>query len=540
MDKKQTTGTAADPRAEAALELLRSLANAGDDPDQFAQACLDWSRLSDDATSVPDFLSVLALLSETRPRVRRDGTQEPSEEIDPGAVFSVDLDGVIARIPKGLSDQFGLIEGDVINADLRHMPADETRGAAFIIALPDRFEIKRQIKIYPVLNDQTVSGFLAYAVLTRLAPEARTYLREQYALTLSEIEILQLVMQRHSLEQVAEIRGSKLNTVRTHVARLNTKLSCHSLVEAVSTTMEIVNALQLRAPPASDVTEADENTARRIALETPGASVEYRRYGSSSGHPVMVLHSIEYGYMPSQKMIEAARARHLNLIFPVRPGFGDTGATETLHEASDRIAEFIRVLKLEDVTLVGLSTAAPLALLVQDRNARIGQTLLVNYGLNVADKLKAIQPRWIRGLLRMALNSPSSFTFGVRTLNSMLKSFGGKRFYRMLYRNQSSDLDYVESHLEQFDAMAKYIAAADRTNSRLDIQSAFLPNPELEPLLARAGSVRVISGADQHGVGPEETEADAARLGVDFRQVPHPGRNWMFRHPEALFAEMMS
>ena len=34
MDKKQTTGIAADPRAEAALELLRSLANAGDDPDQ--------------------------------------------------------------------------------------------------------------------------------------------------------------------------------------------------------------------------------------------------------------------------------------------------------------------------------------------------------------------------------------------------------------------------------------------------------------------------------------------------------------------------
>ena len=540
MDKKQTTGIAADPRAEAALELLRSLANAGDDPDQFAQACLDWSRLSDDATSIPDFLSVLALLSETRPRVREDGMEAPREAIDPGAVFSIDLQGVIARIPKALSDQFGLIEGDVVDAISNNKPVDATAGAAFLVEIPDRFAIQRQVKIYPVLKEQVVSGFLGYVVLTRLAPEVRTYLHTHYALTQSEIEILQLVMQRHSLEQVAESRGSKLNTVRTHVARLNAKLNCHSLVETVSTTMEIANALSLRAPPTNEVSEADENMARRIALETPGASIEYRRYGSSSGHPVLVLHSIEYGYMPSQKMIEAARARHLNLIFPIRPGFGDTVATTTLHEAADRLAEFIRVLKLEDVTLIGLSTAAPLALLVQDRNARIGQTLLVNYGLNVADKLKGIQPRWIRGLLRMALNSPSSFTFGVRTLNSMLKSFGGRRFYRMLYRNQSSDLDYVESHLDQFDAMAEYIAAADRTNSRLDIQSAFLPNPELESLLARAGSVRVISGADQHGVGPEETEADAARLGVAFRQVPHPGRNWMFEHPEALFAEMLS
>lgn len=147
--------------------------------------------------------------------------------------------------------------------------------------------------------------------------------------------------------------------------------------------------------------------------------MEYRRYGSASGHPVIVLHSIEYGYMPSQRMIEAARARHLNLIFPIRPGFGDTNATETLPEAADLIAEFIRVLKLEDVTLIGLSTAAPLALLVQDRNARIGQTLLVNYGLNVQDKLKGIQPAWIRGLLRMSLSSSTSFNFGIRTLRSM-------------------------------------------------------------------------------------------------------------------------
>jgi pimeloyl-ACP methyl ester carboxylesterase len=268
--------------------------------------------------------------------------------------------------------------------------------------------------------------------------------------------------------------------------------------------------------------------------------MEYRRYGSASGHPVIVLHSIEYGYMPSQRMIEAARARHLNLIFPVRPGFGDTSATDTLTEAADLITEFIRILKLEDVTLIGLSTAAPLALLIQDRNARIGQTLLVNYGLNVQDKLKGIQPAWIRGLLRMALSSSTSFNFGVRTLRSMLRTFGGKRFYRMLYRAQSSDADYVESHLGQFAAMAGYIANADRTNSRLDLQSAFLPNPDLETLLARAGTVRVINSAQQHGVGPEESKADAERLGVEFRHIDHAGRNWMFQHPETLFAQMLT
>ncbi|MEM7459909.1 MAG: helix-turn-helix transcriptional regulator [Pseudomonadota bacterium] len=540
MDPNKVTDPASDARAEAALELLRSLANAGDDPDQFAQACLDWSRLSEDATSVPDFLSVLALLSDTRPKPSEDPHHAFQADIDPADVFSVDLEGVIARIPKELSNRFDLNEGDQVPADLREKLRQETPRDTLIAQIPDRFGIKRQVRVCPVLRDEVVSGFIAYAVMTKLAADIRIYLREHYALTTSEIEILQLVMQRHSLEQIAEIRGGKLNTVRTHVSRINSKLDCHSLVEAVSTVIEISNALKLRSPETPKLPDEDENTTRRISLETPGACVEYRRYGSSSGHPVIVLHSLEYGHIPSQKMIEAARARHLNLIFPVRPGFGDTTQAETLHTAADLMAEFIRVLKLEDVTLIGLSTAAPLALLIQDRNARIGQTLLVNYGLNVADKLKGIQPSWIRGLLRMALNSPASFTFGFRTLYSMLRTFGGQRFYRMLYRNQSSDLDYVEDHLDHFATIANYIAQSNRTNARLDIQSAFLPNPDLESILARSASIRVINGAAQHGIGPEESQADAKRLNVEFRLVDHPGRNWMFQHPEALFSEMLS
>lgn len=540
MDQKQSAETATDLRAEAALELLRSLAKAGDDPDQFAQACLDWSRLSDDATSMPDFLSVLSLLSDPRSTLESERFAAQDHDIRSNDVLFTDGNGQITGIPRNLSDLLGLIEGDPLHVNLAELSAASADDSAFLIEVPDRFGIKRQVKVSAMPQEAAVSGFIAYVVLTSISSKVRTHLRETFSLTQSEIEILELVMRRHTLEQIAEMRGGKLNTVRTHVSRFINKLDCHSLVEAVSTTLEISNALKLRPPPDRSHQTEDENIARKIALETPDTCVEYRRYGSSSGHPVVVLHSVEYGFMPSQRMIEAARARHLNLIFPIRPGFGDTTATPTLQGAADLLAEFIRVLHLEDVTLIGLSTSAPLALMVQDKNARIGQTLLVNYGLNVSDKLKGIQPNWIRGLLRMALNSAASFTFGVRSLSSMIRTFGGKRFYRMLYRNQSSDLAYVEDNLDAFTLMADYIARSDRTNSRLDIQSAFLPNPEMEELLTDASSVLVINGADQHGVGPEESKADAERMGVAFRQVDHSGRNWMFQHPEALFAEMLS
>ncbi|MEL7107681.1 MAG: alpha/beta fold hydrolase [Pseudomonadota bacterium] len=540
MDQKQAEGQTPDPRAEAAYELLRSLARAGDDPDQFAQACLDWSRLSDDAMSMPDFMAVLAVLSDRPAKDEGGVARDIGEDIDPSDMFSIDQTGVVVRLLPALSTRLGLLEGDVVDESLNTLIPANRPARARIIELPDRFGIKRQIKVSPVVQGDEVSGYLAFLVLTRLSARVRQHLQHQYGLTKSEIEILELVLQRHSLEQIADIRDGKLNTVRTHVSRLNGKLECHSLVETVSKTIEISNAIALRSPQHVPANSTDENGARRIKLETPGAMVEYRRYGSSSGHPVIVLHSLEYGYMPSQRMIEAARARHLNLIFPIRPGFGDTSSAPSLQKAADMMSEFIRVLKLEDVTLVGLSMAAPMALLVQDRNARIGRTLLVNYGLNVSDKVKGIQPSWIRGLLRMGLTSPTSFAFGARTINSMIRTFGGKRFYRMLYRSQASDLAFVEGHLEQFSLMADYIAGSDRTHSRLDIQSAFLPNPDLEALLGRAGSVRVLNGAEQHGVGVEDSEADAKRLGVAFKRVQHPGRNWMFQHPEALFAEMLS
>lgn len=540
MDQKQTSVPNSDLRAEAALELLRSLAKAGDDPDQFAQACLDWSRLSDDATSMPDFLSVLPLLSHPGPKTSSERAVDLQSDIGPDDIFSIGLDQVVVKIPKPLSDQLGLIEGDSLSANFPEASKPQTESHAFLIEVPDRFNIKRQVKVFPVLHDGLITGFIAYAVLSRLGRDVRAHLADNFALTQSEIEILELVLRRHSLEQIAEIRGGKLNTVRTHVSRLIQKLDCHSLVEAVSTAVEISTALKLRTVPEPRHPNEDENTARRIALERPNTRVEYRRYGSSSGHPVIVLHSTEYGYMPSRRMIEAARARHLNLIFPVRPGFGDTTAAPTLQEAADLMAEFIRVLRLEDVTLVGLSMAAPLALLIQDRNARVGQTLLVNYGLNVRDKLNGIQPNWVRGLLRMALNSASSFAFCMTTLTSMIRTFGGKRFYRMLYRSQSSDLTYVETDPDAFSAMADYIALSDRTNARLDIQSALLPNPELDELLARAGSVRVLNGAQQHGMVIAESKADAERLGIDFRQIDLPGRNWIFQHPDALFREMLS
>lgn len=525
----------AENRAESALELLKSLARADEDPDRFTQACLDWSRLSQDATAIPEFQSVLSMIS-TSGRESLDPISEQSDFASPNAsLFTLDINGIVTSIPRDLSEFLSLKVGDTLEPLSFENDDGPSVQIGHVIELSDRFGLNRNIKIWPQLDDGLVTGYAARVVLSSISQRLREHLKSEFDLTTSEIEILQLVFLRLNLEQIADMRGIKISTVRTHVSRITSKLSCHSLVEAVSTTLELSRALINEPPPLDLAPDLSESQVRHLTLPTPGRSVEYRRYGPTGGQPVIVLHSLEYGYIPSPEMIRAASDRGLNLIFPVRPGFGATSRGASAQDAVRMLLEFMRALELAPATVVGLSTAAPLALQMSAERQRVAKTVLVNYGLNVADKLSNIQPSWIRGMLRMSLNSPSSFAVGLRALTGIIRTFGGLRFYRRLYASQASDLAYLESNQSLFELSSSYLVRAHSQSIRHDIVSAFLNNRELESSFGDNRNILVANSSDQHGVAADEARIDATRLGVRFDEAPHPGRNWLFQNPAYFF-----
>lgn len=538
-DQQEHTEIVEKSRAEAALALLRSLARAGEDPEKFAQACRDWASLSDDVESLPEFQSVLAMLTAQPNDIEAPAVRWPSEPAAVIDTFTLDARGRISSLPKDLAAQFNLKVGDALHPSLQPSEFSESAMSEMLIERADRSGVSRQIKIYPKLTEGMLSGFTGQVFLYRLSGAVRKHLTNHFGLTTSELEILELVLRRHRLEQVAELRGIKLNTVRTHVSRLNSKLGCHSLTETIAMTIEVSQALNLRSEPPHVLIPEDETAARRISLPNSDYCVEYRRFGASHGRPVIILHSLEYGYLPSNEMITAARKAGINLIFPLRPGFGETTATGSIESAAKLLAEFIRVLDLNDIILVGQSTSAPLALEIHTLSSRVAKTALINYGLDVTDKLSAIQPKWLSGLLRMGLSSRAGFAFGARSLRSISETFGGMRFYRMMYRNQASDLAYLETHTRSFESISDYLYGADLTHTRLDLESAFLDNPRAAALLSEVSPLVVLNSMDQQGVGPEASKAAADRLGLDFRAIEHPGRNWMFQHPETLFEEIL-
>ena len=208
-DQHKHTEIAVKSRAEAALALLRSLARAGEDPEKFAQACRDWARLSDDVESLPEFRSVLSMLTAEPNDIEAIPVRWPSEAPSPADTFTLDAKGKISSVPKDLGAQLDLKIGDLLHPSLRPGSTPDISMSGLLIERPDKSGISRQIKVYPKLIDGMLAGYTGQVFLYRLSDAVRTHLTRHFGLTTSELEILELVLRRHRLEQVADLRGIK-------------------------------------------------------------------------------------------------------------------------------------------------------------------------------------------------------------------------------------------------------------------------------------------------------------------------------------------
>ena len=537
-------------QAESALQLLRSLASAAVSPENLEQAFLDWARLSDDARTNPEFGYILTNIlssssaSDERHLLSRIGHSQSIQSVDFEDIFFLDANGVVVDVGAELSLLLNIKVGDSIEPGMFQDLFEQDRAADAepqsnwmqTIELRDKFNIKRRIVLHKVSHGMREHRYAAVYVRVVISRDAKSELLSHYGLTKSELEILELAAQRYSPEQIASLRNSKLNTVRTHISRLINKLECSSLNEAIGSAIEL--SLAKSANPVSFFGSASlrEHSIRKVTIPEHEAVVEYRRYGPLSGKPVIVLHSIEYGYQPTPNFIEMAREQDICLYFPLRPGFGDTTSAVSLDAAATIMGGFLKALDISGATIVALSTSAPVALAIPNARERIDHSILVNYGLNADGKIDSVQPTWVRGMIKMALAAPSSFTLGLESVRTFFRTFGTKRFYRMLYAGIGVDAKFMEQNEALFEQSGEHLMKANRLNIRMDFMSSFMSNRDLPHHIANQRRVTVMNGELQHMVSPAKAIQSASNLGVELEIVPNGGRNWPFVQPEALFS----
>ena len=192
------------------------------------------------------------------------------------------------------------------------------------------------------------------------------------------------------------------------------------------------------------------------------------------------------------------------------------------------------------MTLVALSSAAPIALQMMRDGRRLGCVVVVNFLMADKDKIKFAKPAWVRGLLDLGTRSIGSFKYAARMTRGMLRLAGAARFFRSLYANQPYDLDYVETHPKQMENAAALLLGVSDENLRLDLVTSFVDAPDIEAATSFGKRFAIIFGEDAHSVPKELSAEAAAKHGLSHFVLPQSGRNCAYQKPKEFFAILES
>ena len=549
-DENEAEQLASANSLEDSLTLLESWSELHNHPEFWPEVCRKWADRIDDDEAMERLRPILNNLFGYA--AARDGEtveifrEKMRRSLDNAgkSTFTLDRRGVVNSIGADASDILGFAPGESIR-DLLLEPLPQLFEQAtmspmgLLSELFGRDGVRRLINVNRFQNADEEEATLIISICNVFLPAAaENYLRSKLSLTDAEIEILTLSIQRYNIDGIARKRSNSVNTIRTHIKNITSKLGCKNYNDVIVRTLEIIAYHQKDRPSA--LAEVGNLSPAHLGLQTlklkrHKGQLEYSIYGDMKLRPLVSLHSIEYGYTPSAEFIAAARKAGYFILCPRRPGFGVSSHGGSVQEDASRIAETLELLNLENAVVMSFSTACPVAMALALQSDLISHTLLVNYAFNAKAKLKDVKPRWLKGLLDLCMASQASFNFASMITGNLIRISGRTGFYEKLYETCKEDLEYLRQNSDEFDRAASLLLAAERDTVRRELVGSFLFNPEVSEMLDQQPNIISVFGEHTHGVPLEFATREAAKLNAPFFVIENAGRNCVFQRPEAFF-----
>lgn len=547
----ESRGHSSKQPGSSSLELLQSIVDVGLQPENFADVCKAWAEHSEEAEALKSFESLLNTVYfqnskyfETRDLKRSLVSSPDDGDVESHSfIINRELDIIYAGeyAAKLLNIHLNQKANTLFDLDPNIIfesveAADMKVSFGDVIGANATRHLASVIKLSEIDNTHKHYKFTLWKI--ELPSESEDYIRRTLNLTNTELDILKLCLQRYSVHAIADIRGSSLNTIRTHVKNIKNKFRSHSLTDVISSTHEII-ALHHTAQSGSTHFKNDYIPRQRnvglVKLPASPYQVEYSRYGNPEDKPLVILHSIEYGISPPKAFLELAHEKGFCVYVPVRPGFGRTTPADSIPQAAQILNRFFKSITLKDITLVSLSTSAPTSLELLHLSSEIRDAIFVNYAFDTKNKIPHIQPVWLRGLLEFGLGSPESFKFAFRMSKGMLKVIGYNTFYKKMYQSCEEDLLYLATNAKTFEASANLILSAEPDTCRNDIAASFLENPHADWQATSGQNIRSLFGEYTHGISLAPIKSKAKELGIPFNIIEGTGRNCIYQKPEVFF-----
>lgn len=269
------------------------------------------------------------------------GYQAVLQDIPRAAAFVSDGGPVIAGCNRAAAVVFGIAEGGVITA-LPFEPDDidtlrgvirrvAGRRAEKVITLRMRSRLTGSpviVRVSPV--DSDASQPLALVLSTELVwPEGfEVTVQEAFGLTGAEVDIVRGITLGHPLRDIAEGRGRSVETVRTQVRSILAKTETHSQSELVRVVLGLMDVALVPTDGAPVLPYAEGTTSSLAPVEmqemrlATGRRLAWIEFGDPAGAPLLYTH-LDFGLIRWPAAAEqAAKARGIRVIVPVRAGYG--------------------------------------------------------------------------------------------------------------------------------------------------------------------------------------------------------------------------
>lgn len=391
-------------------------------------------------------------------------------------------------------------------------------------------------------------------------------LRDVFALTPAEIEILRALTEARSLREIADLRGRSIETVRAQIKAILSKTETTSQTELLRLTLTILEVVPASAdmalrpgamsaaltrgqPPAlshrsSRGTETLAERPFHNLMRPDGRRVEYLMLGDPDGSPILFTHgSLGLCRWPAALERQAAEAG-ICIVVPLRPGYG--GSTP-LPEGADRCREVVHDM-VALIDRLGVASAAILALDIDVHYiahlhrlfpGRVKALIAVGAAMPLTHHLQYERMgRWHLFSRAGARYTPAPYPFMVQTGFAMMRRLGRQAWFRRIYAQSPSD-SALADRPEVFDAID---VGMDVTLSEgIDAAAAYTAEiitserPWRDEIEAMKGKVPIhfLYGDDDLQIVPA-TRLELAEdyPWIRFHKVPNAGQMLLFQAGE--------
>lgn len=393
-----------------------------------------------------------------------------------------------------------------------------------------------------VLDQNNHPGLIAVRALNFIwNRQLSTLLADSFGLTEAEVEVCRLLLDLRETDEIARVRDTSVQTVRTQLRMIFAKTETSSQVDLVRL-LGLVSSHITRQETLESGKWQDPLGRQRIFQDKYGRNIAYSWMGDPDGRPALLSHGMATGYLLHPKADSTLRSRKIKLYCLSRPGFGDSqpaphkNPSQGAAEAMIALAEH---LQIEKWIAVGLAVGIiPIFQAARDRNSRIeaiiGSSAYIPFPPD--EDFKHFSPAR-RIANRFARTSPVLTELAVMITYRMMRIRGPEHVWDTMYSACEADKKAAKDP----DCVALIRTAASfltaQKHKALTSEMRMIAGYWYDDFIQADMPVHFLHGADDPAIPIDRlVEIASAKKNMTVEEIPDAGELLFFYHYEKLIS----